>query len=134
MHAILKVPICNSVDIIMIELIFIHIFKCDVKHYKHKDIDSTIYIEMKNNVNLDCKFESTLQNMLFIITMIKLLFRLSTFSQKKNGKNFYIKLIFLVLIIFVFVRSMTHCCEDEYKNIMVFIMCILKVSYSNSNL
>ena len=22
---------------------------------------------------------------------------------------------------------MTHCCADEYKNIMVFIMCILKV-------
>ena len=82
---------------------------------------------MKNNVNLDGKFESTLQNMLFIITMIKLLFRLSTFSQKKNGKNFYIKLIFLVLITFVFVRSMTHCCGYEFKNIMVFIMCILKV-------
>ena len=60
----------------------------DVKHYKHKDIDSTIYIEMKNNVNLDCKFESRLQNMLFIITMIKLLFRLSTFSQKKTEKTF----------------------------------------------
>ena len=60
----------------------------DVKQYKHKDIGNTVYIEMKNNVNLDCKFESTLQNMLLIITMIKLFFRLSSFSQKKTEKTF----------------------------------------------